>query len=79
MWSSGHRVKHCPTVGQGQRGNDSRAHSTAPTTPGGHQNQQGVSSGTSVSQCQGRFNALQTRQDYEDSPDVVTIMFRVFP
>ncbi|KAH0633127.1 hypothetical protein KY284_035913 [Solanum tuberosum] len=69
---SDHRLKDCPSR-QVQRGNNGRAQSTTSAAPAGCPTQQGSSSGTGGGQRQNRLYALQTRQDQEDSPDVVTV------
>ncbi|KAH0644682.1 hypothetical protein KY284_032566 [Solanum tuberosum] len=56
---SGHRLKDCPYSKQGQRGNNNRAQSTAPTASTGRPTQQGTSSGiggSSASPRPGRFS-----------------------
>ena len=70
-------MKDCPSR-QGQGGNNGRAQSTTSAAPAGRPTQQGNSSSTGGGQCQNRLYVLQTRQDQEDSPDVVTGTLRVF-
>ncbi|XP_049360051.1 uncharacterized protein LOC125824752 [Solanum verrucosum] len=72
---SGHRLKQCPSSRQGQGGNNNRAQSTAPV---GGSTQQGVSFCTGGCQRQKKLYALQSRQDKENSPDVVTRTFESF-
>lgn len=57
-----------------QRGRDAnqQSQSNSSVTPEGHLTQQGASYSAAGRQRQNRFYVLQTRQDQEGSPDVVT-------
>ena len=77
MWSSGHRLRDCPSR-QGQGGGNFRAQSTNLATPASHRNQQGNTSGTGGGQHQNMLYALQVHQDQKGSPDVVSGTLRVF-
>lgn len=75
----GHRIRECSYAKQGNR--DvlplTQANS-APVSLGHSALPQGASSGIAGSQCQNHFYALSSRQEQENSPDIVTGMLCVF-
>lgn len=74
----GYRIRECRVAAQKGRDLRQQGQSKRSSVPSGRPTQQGTASSATSGQRPNRLYALQSRQDQENSPDVVTGTLQVF-